>query len=198
MTTRALDTALLLPTDVPAAGEGLGFSAAFRTLWTAFAPLASPGLTGNPTAPTPAPGDSDTSIATTAFVANAIVSNISGVASFNARVGTVVLTALDVTSVVPSSAAPPIMDGAVAAGVAASWSRGDHVHPTDTSRYAASNPAGYQTAAQVAAVIPVVPAASSTSPVMDGVAAVGVGTTWARADHVHPSDTGATFDCGTF
>ena len=33
------------------------------------APLASPALTGNPTAPTPADGDNDTSIATTAFVA---------------------------------------------------------------------------------------------------------------------------------
>lgn len=36
-----------------------------------FAPLASPALTGNPTAPTPAAGDADTSIATTAFVAAA-------------------------------------------------------------------------------------------------------------------------------
>ncbi len=35
------------------------------------APLASPALTGNPTAPTASPGDSDTSIATTAFVAAA-------------------------------------------------------------------------------------------------------------------------------
>lgn len=41
------------------------------------APKASPVLTGNPTAPTPAPGDNDTSIATTAFVANAIAALIS-------------------------------------------------------------------------------------------------------------------------
>ena len=34
-----------------------------------------------------------------------------------------------------------------------------------------------------------VPAASSTTPAMDGTAAVGTGTTFARADHVHPSDT---------
>ena len=34
-----------------------------------------------------------------------------------------------------------------------------------------------------------VPAASSSSPLMDGTAAVGTGTTFARADHVHPSDT---------
>jgi hypothetical protein len=33
-----------------------------------YAPLASPALTGNPTAPTPSPNDNDTSIATTAYV----------------------------------------------------------------------------------------------------------------------------------
>jgi hypothetical protein len=38
------------------------------------APIASPALTGNPTAPTPATGDNDTSIATTAFV-NAEIAN---------------------------------------------------------------------------------------------------------------------------
>lgn len=36
------------------------------------APLASPALTGNPTAPTPTAGDNDTSIATTAFVTGGI------------------------------------------------------------------------------------------------------------------------------
>ena len=39
---------------------------------TSRAPLASPAFSGNPTAPTPAAGDSDTSIATTAFVGAAI------------------------------------------------------------------------------------------------------------------------------
>jgi hypothetical protein len=33
------------------------------------------------------------------------------------------------------------------------------------------------------------PVASTTTPSMDGSAAYGSGTTWARADHVHPSDT---------
>jgi hypothetical protein len=85
-----------------------------------------------------------------------------------------------------ASATPPLMDGTVAVGTAATWSRGDHVHPTDTSRYAASNPSGFQTAAQVTAVLPV---ASSTTPNMDGTGAVGTATTWARADHAHPTDT---------
>ena len=44
-----------------------------------YAPLASPPLTGNPTAPTPAPGDSDTSIATTAFVAGAVAPALNNV-----------------------------------------------------------------------------------------------------------------------
>jgi hypothetical protein len=39
---------------------------------SAYATLASPALTGNPTAPTPTAGDNDTSVATTAFVTTAI------------------------------------------------------------------------------------------------------------------------------
>jgi hypothetical protein len=188
----------------------------------------------------------------------------------------------------------PGMDGGASAGVEVTYSRGDHIHPTDTSRYAASNPANYVTAAalgpyalidsqaftgtpsmptgatgvtqaaadsstklattafvkaqgyQVASALGTmstqnansvaitggaingttvgattpstgaftnlsasgtvsgagftallapyaltanVPVASSTNPSMDGTVAIGVGTTWARADHVHPSDT---------
>lgn len=40
------------------------------------APLASPTLTGNPTAPTPTAGDNDTSIATTAFVTTAVAPKV--------------------------------------------------------------------------------------------------------------------------
>lgn len=36
---------------------------------------------------------------------------------------------------------------------------------------------------------PTVPSASSTTPSMNGTAAVGTATTYARADHVHPSDS---------
>lgn len=43
-----------------------------------FAPLASPALTGNPTTPTPNAGDSDTSIASTAFVQAAIATADTG------------------------------------------------------------------------------------------------------------------------
>jgi hypothetical protein len=55
---------------------------------TSRAPLASPALTGNPTAPTPSPGDNDTSIATTAFVTAAdalITSDINTKDGFNVK-----------------------------------------------------------------------------------------------------------------
>jgi hypothetical protein len=77
----------------------------------------------------------------------------------------------------------PLMNGTAAAGLLGTWSRADHVHPSDTSRYAASNPSGYQTAAQVTAALP---PASTTTPLVDGIAAIGTSGAFARADHVHP------------
>ena len=89
--------------------------------------------------------------------------------------------------------------------------------------YPASNPAGYITAAAIppSYVLPTASttvlggvkvdgstvtiaggtisssggaAPSSTPPLMDGIVAVGTGTTFARADHVHPTDTHAIGD----
>ena len=85
----------------------------------------------------------------------------------------------------PSGAAP-VMDGTAAAGSLTTYSRGDHVHPSDTSRYAATNPSGYQTAAQVTAALPVV---TTTTPAMNGTAAIGSSGKWADGAHVHPTDT---------
>jgi hypothetical protein len=59
----------------------------------------SPALAGTPTAPTAAFGTNTTQIASTAFVQSAVVSSVSGVASFNTRSGAVTLTAADVSSV---------------------------------------------------------------------------------------------------
>ena len=77
-----------------------------------------------------------------------------------------------IPTVPAASATQPVMDGAATAGSSGQWARGDHVHPTDTTRASVTS----------------VPVASSTTPIMDGTAAVGTGTTWARADHVHPTD----------
>jgi hypothetical protein len=87
---------------------------------------------------------------------NAVGAGTAGVASWNTRTGAVTMTSADVTG------------------------------SLGFTPYNATNPAGYQTAAQVTAALPV---ASSTTPLMDGAAAIGAGTTWARADHVHASDT---------
>lgn len=60
--------------------------------------LASPALTGTPTAPTATAGTSTTQLATTAFVAAAIGAG-GGVNSFNGRAGVVVFSAADLASV---------------------------------------------------------------------------------------------------
>ena len=44
---------------------------------------------------------------------------------------------------------------------------------------------------------PSIPSASSTTPKAAGTAAVGTGTTWARADHVHPAQTTITGNAGS-
>jgi hypothetical protein len=82
------------------------------------APLASPAFTGTPTAPTPAPGDSDTSIATTAFV-TAAIGAAGGVASFNGRNGAVTLVVTDVTNAGGAALASPAFTGTPTAPTAA-------------------------------------------------------------------------------
>lgn len=90
-------------------------------------------------------------------------------------------------------------DGTAYARKSAAWAHLLHTDITDwaatlANYYPTSNPSGYQTAAQVSsslapyALTTSVPAASTTLPSMDGTAATGSGATWARADHVHPSD----------
>jgi hypothetical protein len=137
-----------------------------------------------------------------------VVVNAGGVTSVAGKTGAVTLVHTDITdwtatlapyalttAIPAASTITPIMDGAANVGTGTTWARADHVHPSDTSRYAATNPASYQTAAQVTASLgpyaltSAIPVASSTLPIMDGSAAIGSGTTWAKADHIHPSDT---------
>jgi hypothetical protein len=76
-----------------------------------FAPIDSPNFTGVPTAPTPALGSSDGQLATTAFVQNAVAESTTGVASFNARTGAVVLIAADLTAAGGALLASPVFTG---------------------------------------------------------------------------------------
>jgi hypothetical protein len=68
-------------------------------LFGGLAPVASPNLTGNPTAPTATAGDNDTSIATTAFVQTAVAAGINDLPAnsidFNELNSTALATAAD-------------------------------------------------------------------------------------------------------
>lgn len=71
----ALDT---LDELAAALGDDANFSTTVTNNLALKAPLASPTFTGNPAAPTPSPGDNDTSIATTAFVTAAVAAASGG------------------------------------------------------------------------------------------------------------------------
>lgn len=90
-----------------AIGEVTGLQAALD----AKVGLASPALTGTPTAPTAAADTNSTQLATTAFVLGQV------------------------------AATTPAMDGTAAVGTAPRFARADHVHPTDTSRAPLASPA---------------------------------------------------------
>lgn len=79
--------------------------------------LNSPAFVGGPTAPTAAPGTSNTVLATTAFVAAAVSASAAGVSSFNTRTGAVVLSLADVqaTNVLNNTALTGVPTGPTAA-----------------------------------------------------------------------------------
>jgi hypothetical protein len=117
-----MDTVVASP-SAPSAGKITLYVKADNLLWMrlpdgsehpisteGFALLDSPIFVGDPRAPTPPTPDNDTSIATTAFV--------------KASIGTDR----------PFESDPPLMDGVASPGTDATVARGDHVHPTDTSR----------------------------------------------------------------
>ena len=91
----------------------------------------------------------------------------------------------------------PEMDGAGAPGSSVSYARGDHQHPTDTSRASATALADEVTArtnkdlaldGDIAAVDAKIHF-SASNPLMDGSPSAGFSTDQARADHIHPTDT---------
>ena len=83
-------------------------SAAEADSIAAMAPLASPTFTGTPAAPTAVVDTNTTQLATTAMV------------------------------LAQAASATPVVDGTAAVGTSKRYARGDHVHPTDTTRAAAS------------------------------------------------------------
>jgi hypothetical protein len=132
--------------------------------------LASPTFTGTPLSTTAAADTNTTQLATTAFVVG------------------------------QAGSATPVVDGTAAVGTSLRYARQDHVHPTDTSRAALASPSLTGTplsttaavdtnTTQIATTAYVVAQAASATPLVDGTAAVGTSLRYARADHVHPTDT---------
>ena len=104
------------------------------------------------------------------------------------------IPASDIASgVIPSaSSATPQDLGVAAAGSSADFSRADHVHdmPSASDIGAYVKPSGGIPASDLASgVIPTVPTAYTSNPEMDGTASPGSSTSWAKGDHVHPTDT---------
>ena len=132
------------------------------------APVASPGLTGVPTAPTPLAGDNSTAIATTAFVDAALASAVAGVSSWNTRTGAVVMNITDITNAggaplsspvfvgTPQSVTTPIADNSTAIATTA-YVKGQGYAPINSPVFtgtvtipAGASIAGYATTAAVA------------------------------------------------
>jgi hypothetical protein len=99
-----------------------------------------------------------------------------------------------------AGSATPLVNGTAAVGTSLRYARQDHVHPTDTSRAALASPTFSGTplsttaavdtnTTQIATTAFVLAQAAAATPLVDGTAAVGTSTRYARADHVHPTDT---------
>lgn len=167
-----------------------------------------------------------------------------GVLYFWGKVKSYVATAISNIVIPSASSTTPAMDGTAATGSSAAYARGDHVHPSDTTKvdkvtgkglstndYTTTEKnklSGIASGAQANVIetvkvngtaltpsskavdvtvptktsdltndsdfitiadVPEGAAASTATPLMDGTAAVGTSTAFARGDHRHPSDS---------
>ena len=140
------------------------------------APLASPALTGVPTAPTATAGTNTTQVATTAFVGTAVADLV---ASAPAALNTLneLATALGNDASFSTTVTNSIATKAPIAS------------PTFTGVPLSTTAAADTNTTQIATTAYVVGQASATTPVVNGTAAVGTSLKYARADHVHGTDT---------
>ena len=147
--------------------------------WTAETNIKGPKGDKGDVGPIGPPGQSGTGTGNVVGPAGAVADRI---ATYNGTSGTVIkdggklISDLALTTAVPAPATvAPIMDSTAAVGIAVKYAREDHIHPTDTSRAAAS-------------ALPV--AASATPLIESGAGAVGASAKYAREDHVHPATPG--------
>lgn len=151
----ALYVILAVDTDSTFAANSdakLATQKAIKTALDLKATLASPALTGNPTAPTPSAADNDTSIATTAFVQGEITAKaplasptftgnpLAPTPSVDDNDTSIATTAYVIGQLSASGDGTPTIDGTAARGTSVHGARADHIHPTDTSRSALASP----------------------------------------------------------
>lgn len=140
------------------------------------APKASPALTGTPTAPTAAADTNTTQIATTAYVVGQAYAKLAS-------------PALTGTPTAPTATADTSTTQIATTAYVVGQGYAKLASPTLTGTPAAPTAAADTSTTQIATTAFVTGQAGSSTPVMDGTAAVGTSLKFARADHVHPADT---------
>lgn len=141
-----------LQTDKAAiAGSLYGIGVAIEALQTDAAPLASPALTGNPTAPTQTAGNNSTRLATTAYVdtADALKAPLASptltgtpaapTAAVDTATTQIATTAFVVAQASASGDGTPAANGTAARGSSTHYARADHVHPTSAPALSAAS-----------------------------------------------------------
>lgn len=104
------------------------------------------------------------------------------------------------SSVPDASTSTPQMDGTGSYGSGTTYARGNHVHPTDTTRQAKITASGIlkgdgsggvtaATSGTDYALPSAIPSVYTSTPNMDGTGSAGTGTAYARGNHTHPTDT---------
>lgn len=162
------------------------------------APLASPVLTGTPTAPTAAALDNSFKLATTAYADGAVSvlsSSVTASLALKAPLASPALTG------VPTAPTPAANNNSTQLATTAYVDAGDAVRdaaialkaplasPTLTGTPAAPTAAVNTNTTQLATTAFVLGQASGATPQMDGAATSGVNAKYARDDHVHPTDS---------
>ena len=130
--------------------------------------------------------------------------SLSGILKGNGSKVVTATAGTDYMSPISAYTSTPAMDGTGSAGSGTAYARGNHVHPTDTSRQAKITASGILKGDGDGGVsaatggtdyarmsdLPSVPSAYTSTPAMDGTGSAGSSTAWARGDHVHPTDRG--------
>lgn len=117
---------------------------------------------------------------------------------------------------VPPSSQTPLMNGTASVGTSTSYARGDHRHPSDTSK---ANLSGAYFTGNICAPLvtgtsgvydgiqrvyspsnppPTGASPYSGTPLMDGIGDMGTVNNYARGDHRHPSDTSKANTSGSY